>query len=187
MKKGIHHSHVLQAASEKYGIDNLKIEILEICENSCLTEREQFYMDVMRPKYNSTLFAHSPLSDPDVKKRASENRKAAILKNGTVFNAFKNGYVVSDETREKLRNVVFSEARRLKLSDAKKKAFSISGLGNAAIPILCVTTGKTYKSQTQAAQALNVSVTAINNNLRGVSKSACGLTFKYHEELKNVA
>lgn len=36
----------------KYGYSNFMLEILEYCEKSCLIEREQYYLDLLKPKYN---------------------------------------------------------------------------------------------------------------------------------------
>lgn len=45
LRKGNHHSAGLQAAANKYGIDALHFEILEVVEPAQLLEREQFYID----------------------------------------------------------------------------------------------------------------------------------------------
>lgn len=36
----------------KYGYDNFSLTILEYCDKSILTEREQFYFDTLKPVYN---------------------------------------------------------------------------------------------------------------------------------------
>lgn len=36
----------------KYGYDNFSLDILEYCEPSLLLEREQYYLDLLNPKYN---------------------------------------------------------------------------------------------------------------------------------------
>ncbi len=41
LKRGKHHSIILQRAYDKYGIDNFEFIILEECENDNLLEREQ--------------------------------------------------------------------------------------------------------------------------------------------------
>ena len=47
-----HHSIILQRAWNKYGKDNFIFEIIEECLGKICIEREQFYMDTIRPKYN---------------------------------------------------------------------------------------------------------------------------------------
>jgi hypothetical protein len=45
----------------KYGYLKFKLEILEYCEPNLLLEREQFYIDLLNPKYNVYKTAGSPL------------------------------------------------------------------------------------------------------------------------------
>lgn len=37
---------------EQYGISNFKITIIENCEQTILSEREQFYINTLKPQYN---------------------------------------------------------------------------------------------------------------------------------------
>lgn len=52
LRKGIHHSVVLQRAYNKYGEDNLEYSILEYCAPDELIEIEQKYIDINKPEYN---------------------------------------------------------------------------------------------------------------------------------------
>lgn len=45
----------------KYGYSKFKLEILEYCEISNLIEREQYYLDILKPEYNILLRAGSSL------------------------------------------------------------------------------------------------------------------------------
>jgi hypothetical protein len=36
----------------KYGYSNFKLDILEICDSTNLIEREQYYLDLLKPEYN---------------------------------------------------------------------------------------------------------------------------------------
>jgi GIY-YIG catalytic domain len=36
----------------KYGYSNFKLDIIEICKSSDLIEREQYYLDLLKPEYN---------------------------------------------------------------------------------------------------------------------------------------
>jgi hypothetical protein len=42
----------IYSALIKYGYSNFSLEILEYCESSNVIEREQFYIDLLHPKYN---------------------------------------------------------------------------------------------------------------------------------------
>ena len=39
-------------AITKYGLNNFKLEILEYCDKFVTIEREQFYLDKVKPEYN---------------------------------------------------------------------------------------------------------------------------------------
>jgi group I intron endonuclease len=50
---------LLYAAMSEYGIENFKVEIIEECEpvKAVLFEREQYYLDLLKPAYNKVLSA----------------------------------------------------------------------------------------------------------------------------------
>jgi group I intron endonuclease len=52
---------VIYRALLAHGYDNFKLEILEHCEPSKVVEREQFYLDLLKPEYNIQKVAGSPL------------------------------------------------------------------------------------------------------------------------------
>jgi hypothetical protein len=43
----------------KYGYSNFILEIIEYCDLVIIIEREQYYMDILKPKYNILKFARS--------------------------------------------------------------------------------------------------------------------------------
>ena len=43
---------VINKALKKYGYFMFKLEILEYCEPKVIVEREQYYMDEIKPEYN---------------------------------------------------------------------------------------------------------------------------------------
>lgn len=52
LKCNVHHSLALQRAFHKYGSDNFEFNVLENCEEVLLLEREQYYLDNLKPEYN---------------------------------------------------------------------------------------------------------------------------------------
>ena len=71
-----HKNAHLQSSWNKYGADNFTFEILENCEKERVIEREQYYMDLLKPEYNIAHFAGSRLGvkhTDEVKKRMSES------------------------------------------------------------------------------------------------------------------
>lgn len=49
VRRGDHHSPLLQRHANKYGENDLVFEIVEFCEKNVLIEREQFYLDTKQP------------------------------------------------------------------------------------------------------------------------------------------
>ena len=114
-----HHSPYLQRAWNKYGKDCFEFTILECCEKEQLIEREQFYIDSVKPSYNITQVAGSPLGV----KRSKETKLRISMS--------KSGENCSAETRTKLSEVhkgkpsprkgaKLSEETRAKISAAQK-------------------------------------------------------------------
>lgn len=81
----IHHSQALQRAYNKYGKDNFNFFILEYCEIEKLLEREQYYLDNLKPEYNICKTAGNCLgvkrSVETIEKIASTNKKVWEDKN----------------------------------------------------------------------------------------------------------
>jgi len=57
LNRNAHHSLILQRAWSKYGENSFEFNIIEICEESKLFEKEQKYIDTLKPKYNVGLQA----------------------------------------------------------------------------------------------------------------------------------
>lgn len=74
LRNNNHHSVYLQRAWNKHGKNNFVFEIIEYCSPEICLDREQFYIDLLKPEYNICLDARSP-----------------------------KGRIVSEKTREKLR------------------------------------------------------------------------------------
>ena len=66
---------IISRALIKYGYSNFSLEILEYCNIPDLTEREQYYLDTLNPRYNTLKIAGSSLG-----RKHSEEAKAKISK-----------------------------------------------------------------------------------------------------------
>lgn len=79
LEKNRHHSAALQRAWNKYGKNNFIFEMLEnILNKSALIDREQYYLDNLRPEYNICPHAGSSLGRPckeENKKKISDKLK----------------------------------------------------------------------------------------------------------------
>src|SRR5437016_1969320 len=58
-----HHNHHLQNFFNKYGEKILIFDVLEFCKIKDLLAREQWYLDTMKPEFNSCGTAGSPFSE----------------------------------------------------------------------------------------------------------------------------
>jgi hypothetical protein len=77
LEKNKHSSKYLQNVVNKYGIDGLRFEIIEVVDSTDRTyilEREQYYLDKLNPKYNSSKTARCPTV------AYTEERKEAVRK-----------------------------------------------------------------------------------------------------------
>lgn len=83
-------SHIYNALL-KYGYSNFSLEILEYCEPSKCLEREQYYIDLLKPEYNILKLAGSCLGNKarlglkhseETKKKMSEARLGRQIPDG---------------------------------------------------------------------------------------------------------
>ena len=79
LKCNVHHSLALQRAFHKYGSDNFEFTILENCEESKLLDREQYYLNTLKPEYNICKTAGNCLGvthSEETKQKQKESNKA---------------------------------------------------------------------------------------------------------------
>lgn len=75
LHKNIHVNAHLQNSYNKYGLDSFVFEIIERCDLKILTEREQFYIDSLKPEYNICKIAKSPLGIKHTKEQNEAKSK----------------------------------------------------------------------------------------------------------------
>lgn len=87
LRKGTHHSVYLQRAWDRYGKDSFVFSIIEECAKEDIVEREQHYLDTIRPQYNIAIKANKPPIDPERSRKTMkrlwaegrlEHRKKAV-------------------------------------------------------------------------------------------------------------
>lgn len=86
LSSNTHSSKYLQNTINKYGIDEIAFEILEVCENKTISEireREQFYIDQLKPVYNcfNTVYPQGRTWTDAQKKKQSKKMKGKALPN----------------------------------------------------------------------------------------------------------
>lgn len=102
----------------KYGIDQFTLEIMEHCSPNTLIEREQFYLDNLKPFYNILTIA-GKRSGFKHSERTKELQRAHKL-----------GYKVSDETKLKMSSANIKSKKVINI--ITKETFEFISLRKAA-------------------------------------------------------
>lgn len=113
LKRGEHENRHLQRHVNKHGLNVLKTSIIEFCPKEKLIEREQYYMDLLKPEFNMCPIAASNLGlkhSEETKKRNSESQK---------------GKKLSEEHKQKIREGNIG----VKRSEETKKRLSLANRG----------------------------------------------------------
>jgi group I intron endonuclease len=167
----------LYASFLKYGIGSHKFEVVEVCEETTMNERERYYQDlyeVLGPKgLNCKLTPCDQLKgrhSQEVKRKISMAHKGKKATEET--RAKMRARVVSNETMERLRNAQLGK----KLSESTKEKMRQRMLGNAYTKgvrpinvkqVVCTKTGEIYASAVDAAKAVGFKRTTLTAMLSG--------------------
>lgn len=82
LRKGIHTNKHLQNSFNKYGEENFEFSIIEKLEDTKqLIDKEQFYIDLLKPKYNIRKIANSNLG---LKMSIESNLKRSLSMSGRI-------------------------------------------------------------------------------------------------------
>ncbi len=142
----------------KYGHSNFKLEILEYCEPANAVNREQYYINLLKPDYNILKIAGSSLgykhTEESLAKFRNRKHSPETLEKMSGENHHMFGKSLSQETRNKM-------------SDAKKGQPRTEGAGKPpqAIEVFDKDNNQTtvYESISEAAIALNTPSSRISN------------------------
>lgn len=194
LKKGKHASRFMQRDYAKCGEDAFAIEILESVETiGLLLEREQFWLDALRPQYNSALVAGSCLgvkhTDEVVQKNRERNsgfgngnaritkeqvEEALNLANKMTVEQIANKYGVSRTTIQRnFRRAGLKNVERLYGAESRK-LFSQNAISNIAgrnaYSVFVLRSGEenatATKSVTEAARIIGIDVSAVAKRLK---------------------
>ncbi len=133
--KGTHANNILQNFVNKYGIDTIYFEILESVELGKLIEREQYYIDTLKPEFNILPKAGSSagtIMSEEQKLKISKNRKGILHTEDTKkrISESMKGVPKSKEHSAKVglkhKNKIVSKEQRDKISKANKGRISTS-------------------------------------------------------------
>jgi group I intron endonuclease len=113
LRKGDHHSRHLQNAFAKHGEDVFVFSIIEVCDKSLLTQREQYYFDALTPEYNIAKCAEAPRRGATLSEKEKQHLRNINM-----------GKTIPDDVRKKIGLAslgrTHSDDVRKKISDANK-------------------------------------------------------------------
>ena len=113
LRQGKHHSIILQRAFDKYLQENFVISLIEECDKESLIKREQYYIDLLQPKYNICPVAGSTLNRIFTDKHKANlskslNGKIRTQEQKEKQRQLKLGKIHSKETKDKVSNIINS-------------------------------------------------------------------------------
>lgn len=199
LKRNQHDNSRLQNYANKHGIEKLTFSIIELCDQEFLIEREQFYIDNIKPFYNICKIAGSTIGHKGwIGKKHTEETKAKIKASLRI--TFDNKHKIPKKSRPtkeentiKFSQLNKSEDARVKISNRmighkiwlgrKHKPETILNrmgeLNGRARMIECIETGEKFKTGIEASLKLGESRSAICNSISRGSKIKNIFTLKY--------
>ena len=122
----------------KHGFSNFSLEILEYCDAKVLLEREQYYLDKLKPEYN------------------------IVEKAGSII-----GYKHTEETLRKMRNFIYSDEILAKKKLSTKNAIPLAAR-SIPILVKNINTKEIneYKSITETAKVIGVTKSAVSQAVK---------------------
>lgn len=183
-----------------YGLDSFTFEIIEIVSIDKLNERELFYIEKLKPYYNSyksgvndcirhiskETISKLRISGKKQWEEKSQEDKENIIKNNLKGPAL--NHRVSVETRNKISKSLLGtklkDETKLKISLAHKERFKNGYVNKGAIlknqkKVLCVQENRSFNSIKEAAEYYGINAGSITKVCKGQRKTCKKLIFKY--------
>lgn len=109
LRVGKHKNRHLQNSWSKYGESSFVFEILEITNKVNALEREQFYMDLLKPEYNiNPLASGTPNMLPETIEKRTYTFTDTIRTSMNLYYKIKEGEITIDSVPDKYRKLVES-------------------------------------------------------------------------------
>ena len=138
------HKMPIYKALLKYGYSKFSLEILEYCNKFIVIEREQYYINLLKPKYNVLKTAGSTLGYKHSKEARAKIAAAIKGENNPMYG----------------KKRIHSEKTLAKISEAKKGKARVVGAGRPSERILVLdlqtNISTEYESISYAAKTLNI-------------------------------
>jgi group I intron endonuclease len=178
------HSNIkLQRSYNEHTIDNFIFYVIEIVDRKeKLIEREQYYIDNVKPEYNINLIANSSLGVKRSEETKEKVRQANLgLKHPEWRNKIKSESQGGNNHWTKIKK--FSEESKNKMSEAQKKLHKNGYENPNKKPILQYSLTmeliKEWESTVEVTNVLGFSGSAICQCLKGKNKTSGKFIWKY--------
>jgi group I intron endonuclease len=168
LKNNKHCNKYLQYSYNKYGKENFIYEILEICNENIIIEREQFYIDLYNPDYNILKTAYSFSGY----KKSREVIEKIALKN--------RGLIRTEELKKRWSIIKKNNPRpdHYKLIVEKAKLLNSKKVIQYDLDMNFI---KEHNSLTEASNYINGDSSAISKVCRGKLLKHRNFIFKYKD------
>lgn len=130
LRKGIHHSILLQRAWDKYSEESFEFSEIEFVEKENLISKEQYYFDLLKPEYNICKIAGSTLGVKASEEAKQKNRLAHLGKRPSLETLAKLSFA-----RKSINNPMYGRTGELShlfgkhLSEETKQKIRVTKLG----------------------------------------------------------
>jgi group I intron endonuclease len=180
-KEILKNKSLIYRALLKYGYSNFTIEILEYCTKISTINKEQYYIDLLKPEYNLCLKAGSSLGritreETRLKLRNAWLNRLFAQSNDNTLREFIINCIQIKLNESKLKiNKLYKEFENIKLLRVKKVSYTtrmkiLASTKTSQIVLITDTFNNVttkYPSARRAAEAISVSNSTIMNKLKG--------------------
>lgn len=146
---------IINRALLKYGYSEFRLDILEYCSKEDVLTREQYYLDLLKPKYNILKTAGSSLGFKHTKETIEKFQAIAKLRKYT------------EEEKGRVSKLYINRTLESKIKD-RERILEINKTKSHIVEVIDITTNKKviYCSIRQAAESLDCAHTTIRRALK---------------------
>lgn len=185
LKRGIHHSPILQNAYKKYGESGLEFIIFQFCYQKEKLELEQYYLTLLKPRYNISKSSSAPMQGRKHSKKTINKMRNRHHIKGEKHHCY--GTKWSQELREK---IIKSRTGLKKTKETKLKMRETAIRLNRHKDLLpwiesnkkkvIDSNGNNFTSMKECAIFWDISIQTVCDILKGRHfKTRKGISFKY--------
>lgn len=162
---------IIHKAILKYGYSKFKLDILEYCAPEDCIKREQYYIDLLKPKYNILKIAGSSLGHKHTEETLAKFKERK----------FTDAHL--ENLRAHLTQLNKSESQRLA---SKERMLNLNKAKGIEVEVTDIRTNEVtvYNSLRDTAKALNTDLKAIFYNENRQKEKGIAVPFKKHYFLK---